>query len=196
MTIHKESPVPSSGAFTKDVISTFVTQVIVFFGAAITSIIIARTLGPYGKGLIAIALLAPQLLALAGGLGINIANTYYAGKPNYTDRQIVANSLLISFVIGGLLTAAFILFVPIFSELFLEGASYRYLYFTVPLVTFLLIQENLSYLLLGHRKISQLNAVKIFRTFSYLLLLLVFLYLVKMEIMGVIWANMIAVKYK
>ena len=82
----EDAPTPKGGAFTQDVFYTFSTQIIIFIGAAVTSIMIARMLGPSGKGVVAIAMIVPQLIAIIGGLGINIANTYYAGRPGYSDK--------------------------------------------------------------------------------------------------------------
>lgn len=188
-----DSQTPRGGAFTRDVFSVFGTQIIVLLGAAVTSIALARMLGPSGKGIMAIAMLAPQLIALAGGLGVNIANTYFAGRSEYPDRFLVGNSLLVSLVTGIPLTAVFLLWVPTFSGMFFKDPSVHYLYWTLPLVTFLLINENLSYLLLGHRKMMQFNFTKIWQAFSYLIFLIVLLYAMNEKIMGAIFANILSV---
>ena len=94
---------------------------------------------------------------------------------------------------GGVLTVIGILLVPQIKGLFFKEAPSLYLYLTIPLVTFMLIQENLSFLLLGRRKIAEFNFIRIYRTFSYLCVLVLLLYVMKLGTIGPIWANIFAV---
>jgi O-antigen/teichoic acid export membrane protein len=49
-------------------------------------------LGPEGKGALTLATLAPAILSLLFGLGLGVANTYYAGSGRLKAAQITRNS--------------------------------------------------------------------------------------------------------
>ena len=75
-----------------------------------TGVILARELGPAGRGELAAVLLWPGLLAVLAGLGIGQAATYYAAKKETAPATLVTTSLtmaavqaLIAMFVGALL---------------------------------------------------------------------------------------------
>lgn len=90
--------------FARNVTTTFLVQVLsLLFGIATTAII-ARLLGPGGKGQVALALLVPGMLSLFLGAGIGAANVYYAGSQRLPVKVLAANSIgfaLLATLVGG-----------------------------------------------------------------------------------------------
>ncbi len=68
-------------AFSTDVSISFAAQVVIFGLSLMTTTVIARTLGPAGKGLYSLAILIPTMAATLASLGINYSTVYLIGQP-------------------------------------------------------------------------------------------------------------------
>jgi O-antigen/teichoic acid export membrane protein len=66
--------------FVRDVTGTFGATVAVLALGAVQSVIVARALGPTGKGLVTITLLLPSTLALLLDAGVSPGNVYFASR--------------------------------------------------------------------------------------------------------------------
>jgi O-antigen/teichoic acid export membrane protein len=89
-----------------DVTLMAATRAFVVLMAAAQSVLVARALGPGGRGaLAAVAGFATVLVAL-GGLGVGSANTYFLLDRPGAQRAIVSNSLWIGACVGGGLSVA------------------------------------------------------------------------------------------
>ncbi len=72
---------------------TLITKVVNLSLSIATAAIIARWLGPEGKGMLALALLLPGMLGLFLSGGINVANVYFAGSRRLDVPTLAANSV-------------------------------------------------------------------------------------------------------
>jgi O-antigen/teichoic acid export membrane protein len=99
--------------FLRNVISTFLVSVLLLFLSIATSAVIARWLGPEGKGTLTLVLLAPAVLGIVLSGGVGIANVYHAGSRRLAVPQLTSNSVAfallaaaagIALVVGGLVT--------------------------------------------------------------------------------------------
>ncbi|GBF76346.1 hypothetical protein PA598K_04809, partial [Paenibacillus sp. 598K] len=95
------------------IMSTLGTRMVVLFGAFVISVIMARLLGPEGKGVITAILVIPTLVVTIADLGIRQATAYYIGQRTYEQRDIVSSLtflwLLTSLLSIGLVTVIFLL---------------------------------------------------------------------------------------
>jgi O-antigen/teichoic acid export membrane protein len=163
-------------SFSVDVSINFGTQILVFVISAFTSILVARALGPGGKGVFSLVIVIPAIIAQLASMGINFSNIYLVGKKKYPVGLIAGNSFLYSILAGTLLALVVIVFVPFFSPYILKGAPGTYLYITLPLVPFLLLFDNVYYILVGYRKMKKLALVSISRALLYFVALILFSY--------------------
>ena len=69
--------------FSIDVSINFGSQIIIFIVSSISSIIIARALGPSGKGIYSLAIAIPSLAVALTNMGINFSNIYFIGKKRF-----------------------------------------------------------------------------------------------------------------
>jgi SAM-dependent methyltransferase/O-antigen/teichoic acid export membrane protein len=69
------------------------------------SVIVARYLGPTGRGSVAVAFSLTMLLAQLGSFGFTTANPYFTARGPADRPQIVANSLWLAAVLGSALVA-------------------------------------------------------------------------------------------
>ncbi|MFC1632735.1 oligosaccharide flippase family protein [Patescibacteria group bacterium] len=102
-------------------IFNFIVRLIAAAAAFVVSVVVARVLGPEGKGIYSLAILVPSVLGLLSGMGLASANTYFAAsKPKYT-RYLAGNSLLMAIIFGASAALLFILFLPLFRESLFEN---------------------------------------------------------------------------
>src|SRR3990167_8067384 len=94
-------------------LGVFATRIWGAFVGIVVSIIIARTLGPEGKGIYSLLLLAPTLLVTFGNFGLNVSNVYFYGKRNARAQDLAANSVWAALVFGLVILALFIVAYPL-----------------------------------------------------------------------------------
>lgn len=86
------------GQFRKQVGATFFTQLIGLIFSVTTAAIIARWLGPEGKGIVTMALLAPGMMVIFLNSGIGVANVYFAGSKRMNIPTLTVNSVIFAFL--------------------------------------------------------------------------------------------------
>lgn len=133
----------------------FFTQVVNRILLFITSVIIARGLGPDGRGDYALFVLTVMFVATLGSLGTGLGSTYYVGKRQYDVRVLLGNSQFMVLVAGALTAAALaaigLSFEP---KAFVEGRSFWLYAFAVPVtLEFVLVTA----ILLGGERFLALN---------------------------------------
>src|SRR5690625_1677050 len=74
-----------------NIISTLGTKFILLFGGFIVSIILARLLGPEGKGIITAVFVFPTLIASLADMGIRQSTAYFIGKDKYRLPDIISS---------------------------------------------------------------------------------------------------------
>lgn len=78
-----------------------------------SGVVIARCLGPAAKGAVAVYALAAGFLALAGNLGLGMANVHLVARGEIEPRRAWANSLAVSLVLGVPMSVAAVFAAPL-----------------------------------------------------------------------------------
>lgn len=96
----------------KDGLSVFATQLFILIISFISGIILARLLGPEGKGIFSSILVYPSIIVSFLSLGIRQSAVYYIGSNKYSDSNIigVTSLLLMGSSLLGLFIASIIFF--------------------------------------------------------------------------------------
>jgi O-antigen/teichoic acid export membrane protein len=87
--------------FIQKVGETFATRILLIGIGLVTSVLVARILGPEGRGLYAVAMAVGAIGVQVGNLGLHASNTYYVARERSLLPSLIGNSLLVSFVFGG-----------------------------------------------------------------------------------------------
>jgi len=156
------------------------------------SIIIARILGPEGRGIYFLAMLLPSLLITFGNFGIGQASIFYIGKRKYSSEEVLGSNIILSLLFGisGFLVGLTI--VLLFRDSLFPGIARIYLILALlalPLEFFLIF---VGYFLLGLQRIKEFNFINIIQSFILLLLLLILLLGFKFGIKTTITANILS----
>jgi O-antigen/teichoic acid export membrane protein len=87
--------------FFRKAAETLATRVVLIGIGLTTTVLVARILGPEGRGLYAVAITIGAIGVQFGNLGLHASNTYYVARDRALLPTLVGNTLSISFVFGG-----------------------------------------------------------------------------------------------
>ncbi|NIR42892.1 MAG: oligosaccharide flippase family protein [Gemmatimonadetes bacterium] len=86
---------------------TLLTRGLLLIIGLASSIILARWLGPQGRGVYALIILIPALFQFLGGLGLEAAATYLVARHRAEARAIALTLIVASLLLGAVLIAAY-----------------------------------------------------------------------------------------
>jgi O-antigen/teichoic acid export membrane protein len=180
------------GRFTLDTAITFATRVLQLVLGIGASIIIARILGPQGKGIYSLAILLPSILVTFGTFGIGQASVFYVGRKKYSAKVVLGNNIALSLLLGVTVFFIGLMVTHFFSESLFPGVSKVYLFSALLLIPLGLFLSFVNYLLLGLREIQRFNLITLLRSTVFLLTLLILLFAFKFSITAAIIANILS----
>jgi len=162
----------------KDVSTNFIKKIVIMIASIITSIVIARVLGPEGKGIYAMVMLVPSMLLLFGEFGITMSNIYFIGKKKIEKSVLASNSLFFGLINGVILVLIFLIIYPFIADSVFQGVDSSYIYAILLMIPFSLTTSYLGGILVGLLKIKEACIISIIQTVintaMILLILLVF----------------------
>jgi O-antigen/teichoic acid export membrane protein len=86
--------------FARNAAITLATRIALVLVGLVTSVIMARALGPEGRGLFSLAVVASMMVFYATNLGVGAASGYYLGRKKTPLAVLAGNLLSISAVVG------------------------------------------------------------------------------------------------
>jgi O-antigen/teichoic acid export membrane protein len=148
-----------SSDFFHKVAETFGTRILLIGIGLVTSVIVARCLGPEGRGLYAVAATIGAIGVQFGNLGLHASNTFYAARDRTLLPALLGNTVMVTLGFGGFIAVvAWIIFsqwphlAPIQKKLLSLSLAY------IPFgIGYMLLQN----LLLGIQKIRSYNIVEV-----------------------------------
>lgn len=84
---------------------TYLTQLFLAGVSLLTSVLVARLLGPAGRGEYAVALAVALVGVQFGNLGLHSSNTFYVSRNAALLPGLLANSLILGGAVGGIFSA-------------------------------------------------------------------------------------------
>ena len=145
--------------FGRMVAETLSTRVFLIGITLITSVVMARILGPEGRGLYAVAASIGALGVQFGNLGLHASNTYHGAKDKTLIPALLGNTFVVSFGFGGLIA---VISWMIFSQWpHLAPTQHILLGLSLAYIPFGLGYMLLQNLLLGIQQIRAYNIVEL-----------------------------------
>ncbi|MBA7659548.1 lipid II flippase MurJ [subsurface metagenome] len=175
----------------KNSIATIITKVAVLVLGIVSSVIIARILGPSGKGVLALILLVPGLAVSFGNLGLGVANVYYSGKEPEKINLLVTHSVLIGFFLGILLFVVCFLTINHSTSFTKVSHEINPIYFILALsiLPFSLITGYFDQIVWGRNLILTINLKQVITTIASLASIVLFLIILKLNVLGAVLSN-------
>jgi O-antigen/teichoic acid export membrane protein len=100
---------------------TFASRVAVFILSLVAGVILARALGPTGRGIYALALLVPSVLVLLANLGVGNALIYYLARRTYDTERMIGQLISLALMLGVAATIILVAFTALFGRPALPG---------------------------------------------------------------------------
>lgn len=149
--------------------STLLTNVVIQGCTIVQGILVARLLGPIGRGQFAAAVLWPNLFAAMGGMGVGVALARRAGRATDVARVIRTGSLLtlVTGVLATLLCAIAIPWLLPRADTIVRKAAYMF----VPFIIFSHVSLGLIAIDQGAGWFRQMNWTRLIVNPVYLILL-------------------------
>jgi len=145
--------------FVQKVGETFVARVAMVVIGLATSVLVARALGPEGRGLVAAAGALTAVGVQFGNLGLHAANTYYVARDRSLLPMLIGNSLVIGAVAGGVLAfGVAVVAVAWPGTIPVRGTLLTLALVGIPVGIALLLLENL---LLGIHEVRAYNIIEV-----------------------------------
>lgn len=171
-----------SPGFVRDVAETLIGRVFVIAIGLVTSIVVARILGPERRGLYAVAATVGALGVQFGNLGLHAANTYYVSRNRGYLPALTGNSLCVSFVFGGIcsfLAWTFFIIMPRYAPL--HGILLALAMASIPIGLAYLLLQNL---LIAINEVRAYNVIEVGAKVIglFLIFLLVLMNYVRLEL--------------
>lgn len=139
---------------------TFLTRIFLICLGLITTVIIARILGPEGRGIYAVAVAVAALGSQLGNLGLHASCVYFVARDNKLLPALWGNAISAGLAIG-VLVSIVVCFMVTFFNVFSLLKNNMVLYWTLVLLPISLIYLLAQNLLLGLQLIRTYNVVEI-----------------------------------
>jgi O-antigen/teichoic acid export membrane protein len=160
------APAPSAGSpgsgrtLSSDVAVTYGSKVLVMALTLGMTVLVARALGPSGRGSVAVALALTLTLVQLGSFGLITANPYFAAKDAATVARLVTNSLWFALSLGVVLIGVGVAFKAEFSGA-TRGLGWAETMAALLAIPAALAALFLQSLLLGQGRIVAYNGVEL-----------------------------------
>lgn len=138
---------------------TLATRVAAFGFSLVTNVILARSLGPEGRGIYAVAVLIPALISLFAQLGISPANVYHFSKGLIEADELIGHTVALAFVLGIVCFGAVAAYVAISGAKTFLGIGSAYVVVTCVALPFLLLTAFLQGIFNGAQRFGEYNLV-------------------------------------
>ncbi len=178
-----------SGAslFGTRVAGVFATRVAQFTASVLVTFLLARLLGPAGRGQYALVTLAATTLFSLAQLGLPSATVFYAGR-GYALRSIVRHAALVTVILSAILVGAGFLALPFLERNILRDAPdglVRLMLLTIPLQFAATLAGSILY---GRQAMRAYNVVLVGQAVLSLGLVLVLVGLLGLDVPGAVAA--------
>ena len=178
-------------SLTQNIMTTLSARVATLGLMFISSIVLARSLGPEGRGLFTLVLLLPELARSFGLLGFEQANAVYAGLEPGKRRALVWQSAVVAALAGGAIagiSAYFLARAEFGLGRWVHGPLWLYL-LPLSLVPVQLLTEYWGAVLRGMNRIFMLNVVEVGTKIAALILVVMFVGWLRLDVAGAVWAH-------
>lgn len=158
----------------RGVAQTYATQVMILLISFITNVLIVRTLGASGKGVVALLQNYFLILVVIFILGMSEGNIFYLSNRSYRHADVFGNVLFHTMFVSAVFITASIIFRNWILTNFLKNIAASHYNIALWIFPAFFLFLHVTTMLLGHKNILKFNLVTIAR-FLFILLLMVIL---------------------
>ena len=161
--------------FIKNTSITFMTRILQLILGVGISIIIARVLGPEGKGIYSLAILLSALLITFSQFGISSASVFYIGRKKYPIKEVLGANIIFSILISFFAILVGLVIIFFFRDSIFPKVAKEYLLLALLLIPFRIFLNFILSVFIGLQKIKEYNFIQLMQIFIFLILISIFL---------------------
>jgi O-antigen/teichoic acid export membrane protein len=151
----------------QDTLRTLVFQCVMLASGLVTNVLVARTLGPTGKGLLSFLGSALFVAISLGGIGLHAAAIHHLGRRRFSPNTIAATQILLAIVMGTVCAIGMAIVLPLYrARMDLPSAIY---FPFLPVAIFSLVLLNLSGVFVGLGRIRDDNYIRLLTPLAWML---------------------------
>ncbi len=160
-------------SFIRNVSVTFATKVILFLLGLVTSIVMARIMGPEGKGLFTLAVLSAAVVYRSANLGIGSGSGYFLGRRKVPLDELAGNWLSLSILIGASVMAVSISLAPTVAHRVLPSLSLHLVVIAMLTIPFSVLHNNFQLLFKASSDFKRFNIMELAQPATFLILFVI-----------------------
>lgn len=176
----------ASNSFIRNSILNFNRNILTMILSFVSTIIIARVLGPEKQGIYTLVVLLPNMLVTFFNIGIGSASVYYVGKRKYSIETIVSTNIFLALIVCVISIAIGILSIILFRDTFFKGVPIIYLFVILSVLPLLFANSFLQSVFQGLQDFKVFNLVAIFGSIMNLVFLFIVVLLLRLNVVGAI----------
>lgn len=178
--------------FAKDTAFTVLANILTLVLGLGSSVILARLLGPEGRGIYALAGLLPSLVVTFINLGIGPATVYYTAQGQYQQKEILGNTIFLGLITGIIGTIVGLTVTIFLRENVFPNIAAEYLLIAIGIIPVNLFFFYLRSLLLGAQRVKEYNVLDICQSFCFFALAALALWVMGLGVIGALLAAIIS----
>lgn len=155
--------------FTRNVSITLATRIALIFIGIVTSVIMNRALGPEGKGLFSLAVLAAGIVFVVMNLGIGPASGFMLGRRKASLDELAGNWLSLSILIGGGALAISLALAPVLAPRLVPSVPVWAIVVALFSVPFSMLLYNFQMLFRANNDFRSFNVIEALEPVSFFL---------------------------
>lgn len=162
-------------SFVRNVTLTLITRIAILLVTLATSVTIARTLGPDGKGLYSLVVLVASVVLYSTHLGVGSGSGYFLGRRGVSLELLAGTWLSLSLLIGFVALGATLLIAPHLVPRILPDVPMRLVVIALFSLPFALFTVNMHAVFRANNDFRRYNALEIATPVSLLAAIVVLL---------------------
>jgi len=164
--------------FLKSAIITFVSNVLIFVVAVVSTFAVSKLLGAEGKGIVTLANTVISICTIFFGMGIGAANVYFIGRHRDKLNEVISGNIILSAATFAIMALLFVINNYAGLDFLFKNLSAQIIILTIVSVPFLNLKGAFIGIIQGQtdfKKYNLMNILDTVVTFGYLLLVLIFM---------------------
>lgn len=150
---------PRSGGLITSASLTLAARFGAFGFSLATNVILARTLGPEGRGVYAVAVLVPALIALVAQLGIGPANVYHFSTGLLDADELIGHATALALLLGAIGYVAVLAYTQLLHNDTFAGVASHFVLISCVSIPFSLLAIFMQGILQGAQRFGFFNLV-------------------------------------
>ncbi|UCF04457.1 MAG: oligosaccharide flippase family protein, partial [bacterium] len=165
-------------SFIRNVSITLATRCALFVIGLATSIVLARAVGPEGKGILSLAILASAVIFYATNLGIGMGAGYFLGRRKVSLELLTGTWLTLSLLIGLSVLVVAVLVAPYIVPSIMPSVPVWFVQLSLVSVPCLILIYTFQTVFKAMGDFKRFNILDLFQPGSFLILFVLLIYIV------------------